>query len=216
MKRILSISTLLTIVFSLAAPAAHADMMTYDGLDLVETVKVHGDGLVSDGKTVYAGRYLFTYQGRQYKSFCVDLDHWAGTTEVSEESVSTLRNGDMVAYLYETYAWSVTDKTSAAALGVAIWETLYETLPDESDPDFGAGDGSFYITNNAGVRDTADGYLATLPDSYTPMQNLVVLHSQDKQDMLIGSLGEVPEPMTAAMLLLATPFVLRRRMRRAN
>ena len=129
---LLSIASLL-----LAAPVASADIMTYDGPGFVSQVTLHAAGLLGDGKTVYAGQYKLTYGGTPYDAFCVDIDHYAGTTEVTEMPSSSLRNGEKVAYLYETFVPAISNGTDAAAVGVAIWEVLYET----DDNDLDASDG---------------------------------------------------------------------------
>jgi len=203
-----SLLSLLSIVsLLLAAPVASADIMTYDGPGLVSQVRLHAAGLLGDGKTVLAGQYEVTYGGTPYNAFCVDIDHYAGSTDVTEMPLSSLRNSDQIAYLYETFVPGITNGTEAAAVGVAIWEVLYET--DNNDLD--ASDGYLSITNNAAVCDAANDLLATVPDSYEPLMNLIVLHSPCKQDMLIGSLGEIPEPATLALLILAAPWALLRR-----
>jgi len=210
MKRSELITLLALASLLLAVPAASADVMTYEGLGLVSTVKLHAAGLLGDGKTVLAGQYRFTYQGETLNAFCVDIDHYAGTTEATEQPIDFLRNSQQVAYLYETFVPTIQDGTDAAAVGVAIWEVLYE----EEQNDFDAGSGYLYITLNAPVLAAANDMLAGMPDSYQPVTDLVVLHSPCKQDMLIGSLGEVPEPATIAFFALAAPWALLRRPRR--
>ena len=206
MKRSTPIATVLVLSLLLAAPAAFADVMTYDGLGLVSKVKLHAPGLLGDRLTVWAGEYDFTYQNTPYHAYCVDIDHFASTTEVTEKPIDFLRNGEQVAYLYETNMLSVRTSTDAAALGVAIWEVLYE----DQEPTFDAGSGYFYITGNDAVLQAANALLASVPDSYEPTTNLMVLHSRCKQDMLIGSLGEIPEPATALLLLVGAPLALKK------
>ena len=105
----LTTPAILTVILSLCliAPTVSADVMTFNGTELVSNVKLHAPGLPSDGRTVPAGLYSYTYQGAQLAAFCVDLGQYAATTEVSEQDISFLRNGDMVAFLYETYSPSV-------------------------------------------------------------------------------------------------------------
>lgn len=54
----------------------------------------------------------------------------------------------------------------------------------------------------------AAGLLADVPDSYRPVTGLTVLDSECKQDMLIGSLGKIPDHATLALLAQASPFAL--------
>lgn len=195
----------------LAASAAPADMMTFDGVALSRNVQIHCPGLLSDGVTVRAGKYNVTYQQTPFEVFCVDANHWAGDTEVTEVGIDSLRNGDLVACLYETHASAADTHTRAAALSVAIWEVLYE-----NEDDFNAGSGHFHVTGNGDVVLAANDMLAGLPDFYQPTMNLVILHSEEKQDMIIGTLGEVPEPATLTILALGGLLTLFRQRRRAR
>jgi hypothetical protein len=196
----------------LAASAAPADIMTYVGLDQVSVVNFHGSGLLADGLSVYAGTYHVSYEGVQYDAFCVDADHFDGSGPVSERSVTTLHNGQKIAYIYETYVPQIHNAVDAAAVGVAIWELLYET----QDSTYSAGSGRFYITGNDAVRNAANAVLQNLPETYQPTSTLTVLDSANCQDMLITSHSvsalsqDVPEPATMALILVAVPFVIRR------
>ena len=182
----------------LARPAS-ADVMTYTGLGLHDTVQIHATGHEADGQTVYAGQYVFTYKGTNYAAWCVDIDQYSGTTQVTEANYTVLRNSSAAAYLYETYANSVTTSTEAAALAASIWEVITEPQGGS----FNIYSGSFYITDNAAAAGRAATMLASIPAGYTPQGTLVVLHSPDKQDMLIGYEygGPVPEPATISLLL---------------
>ena len=205
-------ATVLAVVLSisLTTSIASADMMTFTGTVLTESVKFHCSGLLADGLTVYAGLYGIEYQDRQFGAFCVDADQYAGSSSVTEQDVDVLHNGWLVAYLYETYIGSATTTTLAAALGVAIWEVLYE----RDGSAFNASSGKFYITNNSNVLAAANAMLAGMPSSYQSVMDLTVLHSACKQDMLIGGLTEVPEPTTIALLMFGAPLMLRASSRR--
>ena len=187
-----------------ASVALGNSVMTYNGTGLNAVVKIHASGLLSDGRQVRAGQYLISYEGNDYTAYCVDIDAWAGTTEVVELGVDSLNNGDQVAYLYETYAGGVSTGTGAGALAVSIWEVLYETSST-----FGVSqyDGFFSISENPGVTSAGNSLLATVPGSYTPLGDLVVLYSECRQDMLImipGGGQIIPEPITVLGLLLGT------------
>ena len=205
-------ATILAVVLSLCLTTsiASADMMTFAGTILTESVKFHSHGLLADNLTVQAGLLGVEYQDRQFGAFCVDADQYAGTTSVTEQNVDVLHNGSLVAYLYETYIGSATTARQAAALGVALWEVLYESDGNA----FNASSGNFYITNNSDVAAAANVMLTGMPADYQSVMNLTVLHSASKQDMLIGGPTAVPEPATVAMLLLGAPLVLKASRRR--
>ncbi|MCD6303829.1 MAG: hypothetical protein J7M21_02570 [Planctomycetes bacterium] len=207
-----------TLTFALSAPfvlvvasVCSAEMMTYDGTDSVCAVKFHADGVWADGKMVLAGFLNVTYQQQPYRALCVDADHRAGTSNVTELPVEALHNGRRIAWLWETYSDTVDTAQLASALQVAVWEMLYENDGQEGD----VRGGRFHITCNETVAAIANGMLQPLPDSYVPSAELVVLHSPHRQDMLIERLGNIPEPMTLALVALAGPLVVcrRRRMR---
>jgi hypothetical protein len=195
----------------LFTPLARADTMTFDGIGLADTVKVHAPGHLADGMTTEAGQYLYTYKGTQYAAWCVDLDAYAATTAVTEESYTVLPNAYAVAYLYETYAGGLTSDTDAAALGVSIWEVITE--PNNGGP-FNVNSGSFWISDNTAVASRAAAMLATIPGSYTPHGILTVLHSDSKQDMLIGGIHQAPEPGTLVLLAVGGVLTAARRRRR--
>ena len=205
-------TTILAVLLSLfvTTSIASADMMFYNGSSLTEHVTFHRQGFSADGENVLAGLYSVTYQNRPFQAFCVDAKHYAGTTGVTEEGTDFLHNGSLVAYLYETYIDSATTSEAAAGLGVALWEVLYE---DEANG-FDASSGQFHITRNADVSVAANAMLLNMPDDYQPVMDLTVLHSEDRQDMLVGGLGSVPEPTTLGLLLIGTPLLLRASRRR--
>jgi len=180
----------------LATPA-QADVMTYLGTGLNQAVTLHAPGHLANGQVVHAGQYRISYQGETYTSWCVDLDQYTGTVSVTERSYLTLQNPSAVAYLFETYADSSMTSTEAAALAVSFWEVLTEPVGGP----FSASSGNFWVTNNSAVAARAATMLASIPSSYTPTEDLVVLYSSTKQDMLIGRPGSgAPEPATLALV----------------
>jgi len=196
----------------LARPAG-ADVMTYKGVGLSAPVQIHAPGHPADGEIVYAGQYKVSYQGGDYAAWCVDIDQFSGTAQVTQEDYTALPNSSAVAYLFDTYSNSLTGSTDAAALGVSIWEALTEA---EGGP-FNIGSGSFYISGNSAVASRASSMLASIPAGfYVPQEQLVVLHSDTLQDMLIGlSVGggnlPMPEPATIALLVVGAAMGLSRR-----
>jgi hypothetical protein len=184
-------------VLALGVSFANANTINYDGVGLHGIVTVHAPGSLIDNLTVYAGQMLYTYGTQQYSMYCVDINHWAGTTQVEIEPASALPNGFLAAYLYDTYATSVDTNLEAAALASALWEVLNET-----GPTFDLTSGGFMIAGNDEVAGTANGLLANLPTSYFRQGGPEFLHSTEgKQSMLVDLPGvSVPEPMSMGLL----------------
>jgi hypothetical protein len=209
MNRKQATRTMLALLFvtCLAAPVASAEVMTYKGMGLNRTIRIQAPGV--DLRT-QAGQMLIEYQGSEYESYCVDIYHHAGTTDVVQLPVSTLNNGDKVAFLHETYG-AVAGRTDAAALQVAIWEVVNE--PMSSGFDVTAG--SFTASGNHSVISAAAELLQSVPESYTPNYEYYVLHSDTKQDMLMATDVPVPEPGSMALLGLGACLSVFRRKRPA-
>jgi len=197
-------------ILALVPAVTPADVMTYNGMGLRDAVKVHAPGHLAHNLTVNAGQLCVTYLGEDYDAFCVDIDQHAGSGEVEEWTVYDLpQNGDLIAFLFETYADGVTTGVEAAALQVAIWEVLSET----DDSFFDLTSGNFRIRKNDAAVTLATAYLSTVPDSYTPTVEPVVLHSETRRDVIISG-GQVPEPASLSVVSLGAVLMLVRRRRR--
>ena len=192
------------LVSSFAFSTASATTMTYDGMGLSSVVRVHASGV---NVLTDAGQMRIGYEGQNYLGYCVEIYQDAGTADVTELPVSSLQNGDMVAYLYETYHAGADTGLKAAALQVAIWEVINESAKNA----FNAGSGKFHISQNSDVRKLANEWLSTLPNSYQLPSSALVLHSPTNQDVLIGSGRQVPEPACLAVLALGGMVMMARR-----
>jgi len=180
--------------------------MDYKGMGLKSSVKLYYKPAGLYGYTTSAGQMKIEYQDQDYLGYCVDLYHYAGDCWVTEKDpASALRNGDLAAYLFETYAREVDTGLKAAALQVAVWEVISE----KSSNDFDADGGLFRITKNDAVAGAANALLAGLPDYHVPDASTIVLECGCKQDMMI------PEPGTLALLAAGGVLSLLRRRRTA-
>jgi len=202
---------------ALIIPIAQADMMHYNGQIRTKSVDVRArNSLVGRNFRTSAGQVKLRYQDVDYLGHCVDVFDYSGSAEVTEASYTTLRNGDEIAYLFETNSPGITSREQAAGLQVAIWELLYE---NNTTLDFNLDSGNFKITNN-NVIDDANGMLdymrANMPDNYLPTLDLLVLRTPCKQDMLIGrNTPVIPEPATVTLLAIGGLLILKRRRRTA-
>jgi hypothetical protein len=187
---------------------------------ITQPVDVQGMGLHDDVRITYspaglwndevsAGQILVGYKGQDYAAYCVDIFQYADGGPVTETSPVGLPHGDLAAWLFETYAPTVTTDAQAAALQVAIWEVLYE------DPQSGydVQHGTFRMTGAGEAKQLAQGLLDALPASHTPAAGTIILASDSHKDLMISS-GSAPVPEAGTMALLAlggTTMILRRR-----
>lgn len=197
-----------------ATSAASADMMYYNGVGLHQRVKIHASGLMADDRTVKAGQMLYEYQGEDYIAYCVDIDARAATTNVVELSIDHFSRGDEIAWLYLNEGPNVSTNTQGAAFQVAMWELVYELLGNPLD----VTSDYFYMTvrdNKQTEKDVRDGAhdllwnkLADMPSGWEAPDQMVLLYSCEKQDMII------PEPGSLVVLIAGGLGLLARRSRR--
>lgn len=228
-------------VLAVSARVATAQSFTmkHIGDGYRQAVKING----LDNGNYWAGEFKMQFVGtapdgysQYFTAYCVDLLDVLQDTEVVTLQSTNLLNpesllpstGPKVAYLFNTYASGITDNAHAAALQVAIWETLY----DGGDPN-----GLVKGSNPSGGLVWFDGTDSTvLADARTYLQSLgsntseatwlkCVDHTGGKnQDLLtilpenVRVTGSVPEPGPLASLIGLcvglTTLVVRPRRRR--
>jgi hypothetical protein len=211
------IASVLLAALAVLAPAclACADMMYYERTGLGQELNLHAPGTLAHNRDIHVGQMEYTYQHDTFMSYCVDLYSWAGDSWVTEENINILRNGNLVADLFLTYADSVADDTEAAGLQLAIWEVMYE---DQSSV-FDTETGSLRISQKSGtvgteVAQRANTMLANMNYNFQAGDEPVVLHSPTKQDTILPS-PVIPEPMTLGILAVGgAGIVVRHRRRR--
>jgi len=202
------------VAISLCASAASADLldyMDYRGMGRKKTVRLHyaGDAGSDINMRVQVGEMNLRIDDEDSIGYCVDIFQTAGDTYVSQVNPLDTSRGYLAAYLYDTYAGAVSSNQDAAALGVSIWEVMFET-----GTDFDVTTGDLWITDNSGVVAAAGALLTGLPDSYTPDPQTRILFSETKQDMITTGVTPVPEPATMGLLAIGGVLALIRHKRR--
>ncbi len=204
-KNVLIVASLLAVALLCSPATARADMVTDNGMGLSNSITLHANGTIADGQTISAGQMLYNWHNHDYIAYCVDINHYAGSGDMTARQAYTfLHNGSLVEYLYNTYAPGVDTGIKAAALQAAIWEVVFET-----GSTYSVSTGYLTITNNSAVTALANQELASLPTTYGG-PHLYALDSVDRQDVV------VPEPATMSLLGLGALALLRRRRTRST
>lgn len=159
---------------------------------------------LADNLSVYAGQSKIHFQDTDFLAYCVDINQYSGSGDVTVGWVADLPHGNYIAYLMNTYASNVATNHDAAVLAASIWEVLSEPTTN-----FDLSSGYFTITDNPGVVTDADAILAGIPLDYQPTSWPSVLHSDSLQDMAVLTYG-VPEPATIGLLILGGAAMLGR------
>jgi hypothetical protein len=201
---------------SLIAPAAsradEIDFIRNQGLRANVSIDLSG---VHDNLVVSAGELVWDWMtptpdgfADVFYTYCIDLLNIVrdpqtvsvrSTTEYSNP-MTAVDGINRAAYLFNRHAADVHlsgSATLAAALQVAIWETLY-------DGDTNLGSGNFVLNTTGAVRMAASGYLASLFEASGASYSSAAtwLDAIGGQDQIMGS---VSEPST--LLLLGTAML---------
>ncbi len=191
---------------------AQASMMTYNGMGLYQHVTVHASGTLANNLTVNAGQNHIGWEGEQHIAYCVDINQYAGSSQATAVPVTSVPNGNLAAWLFDTYSQQADTSLEAAALQTALWEVLNET-----GSTFNVSSGYFSITGNSAVATKANSMLAGLDRTYVSAYPPMILQSSSKQDMLISNPNlNSPEPATMGLLILGATGLLARHRRRGT
>lgn len=196
-------SKLFTVAFAacvlFAGLEANAGNVTYNGLGFKKnvTIKHYGNQM-----NVAAGQILLTFEGTDYEGFCVDMDHyiknnWTGTAV----DASFITYGLAAAYLYDTYAGSVSSNLEGAALQVAIWEVI-----DDFGGSLDVTAGNFQLVNSSDVAGLAQTMLDAMPQdlsNYTTNSWVIKSGECPRSQHQI-----VPEPASLVLMATAIPLML--------
>jgi len=192
------------IAIASAAPASAA-VITFEGHLLSRNVNIFHEVLPNRSET--AGQMSLTIDGSPFIGYCVDLDNDAPNTwDATLEPVTSIDNGVMIAWLFDTFAAGVTTNNEAAGLQVAIWEVL-----DDGDTALNLSAGDFRLNvpaSPAAVQTQAQIYLNAIPadlSGYLPQSIIVFSSEVDQAQHMI-----VPEPSSIAGLILGAAIALRR------
>jgi hypothetical protein len=204
MNRLTAILSL-SVLACATAGEARAASVTFLGLGDYSTVEIIHDG---DKSTVKAGELLVKVDGTNMTGFCVDLDNSVKSSwTASISSGSWLNGAKQVAYLFDTFAGSVTTGVQAAALQVAIWEVL-----EDHGDGYDLSKGDFKLSGSSSVATAAMSYLSALPgnlSNYNTTSYVLKSGSSPRSQHMI-----VPEPATLITSMLLAPIMFLRRRRR--
>ncbi len=229
MKRISAFCGLLAAVglMFVSSLSAKAYTLSYTGLNLGQNVTIKVNGVQKAG---FAGQIGWQFTGsagtptgysNSFYAYCCSLENNLQTPmDVNIRSTNDLtRNnnspntGVKAAWLFNTYANQVNSNTTAAALQVAIWESLYDTSYSMSAGYFQL------VTSDSALTNQVNTYLNALNSNFTATTAtwFQPTNPSNAQDMLgAAAVSTVPEPGTMSLLAcsgLSGLCVLRRRIR---
>lgn len=192
------------VVTVLLASQVNAGVVTFNGLGYHEQVRFEHDGSMMN---VNAGEFRIDVDGTDYTAYCVDLDHWLKDQwQADSVSVETVNGGLAAAYLYDSFADSVSSNVEAAGLQVAIWEIV-----DDYGDALDLSGGDFRLVSTGGVAAVAEAYLAGLPVDLRDYRTSSFILASSRCPRPSQNLI-VPEPATLGFVGLAlVPVLLNRR-----
>jgi len=225
MKRL----ALLTLAAGLMLVPAGASGQIYQGIpDAEEYLNFLGGSGVGGTFGVQVGPYRGSFASDpgspQFSIYCVDYDHYAGSTAVQTAELGSgdisgtrLGAGGRTAYTQAAYLSSLFDSWDTLGYGsnksvvwshihAAIWTTIRQELGGSPVPNvaYAQRDALMLTAANAVAGGwTADGWYLLTPDAQVAQEN--GWRYRDGQEFLIRT-QSVPEPST--LLLLCTGLVL--------
>jgi hypothetical protein len=194
-----------------AAPTQAAPITINIGSPSGGTAALHAPGTLGNGLTVYLGAVPISGDLGIFESYCVDLQHFdvIGANQVTLGLMSDWSNaaspvhaslgGGAASWLYNEYATgAVGNKSSQAALSLAIWNALYD------DDHTVLGGTGFWVTSlsDPNYGTLANGMLAALASTADPLPNdrwlktMNIAGTHYAQDFI----APVPEPFTILLL----------------
>jgi hypothetical protein len=202
--------------------AASADSLAFDGVGKgVWGINIGGS--VVNVNDVFAGQIDWSWLtappagfGATLETYCVDVLHDVTNPETvtvrsTDDIPSTAPNvsnaGEKAAWLYDSYASTITTNAQAAGLQIAIWEALYDTTADLAGGNINFSGAGLTL----GVLTAANSYLSALYAADYSTASAVWLDSPTGQDQITN----VPEPATLLLFALGIGTVVQFRRKSA-
>lgn len=187
---------------------AFSSTLEYQSMGLSENATFHFAPNVYDGKSIPMGQINFVLDTVVRTGLCANAEATMGTVayEVNLVDLSTVAlEYRQAGYLMQKYYQSATTPVQAAALQVAIWETINDTGYD-------ATSGALWIGDNNPVVAAANVYLADLVN-YTAPTNVLYYQAvnNERQDVMVLE-NTIPEPATIAFMVFGAVFLMRKKL----
>ncbi len=195
-------------IVMLSPVLAFSSMLEYQSMGLSENAVFHFAPNVYDGRSIPMGQINVILDTVTRTGLCANAEATMGTVayEVNSVDLSTAAiEYRQAGYLMQKYYQSATTSVLAAALQVAIWETINDTGYD-------ATSGSLWIGDNDPVATAANVYLADLVN-YTPPTNVLYYQAVNnaRQDFMVVE-NTLPEPATIAFMVLGAVVLMRKKL----